>query len=45
MATIPELEARIHTLWAKGRARTPEESRQLGQLLTELQAEMPPGDF
>ena len=45
MATIPEIEERIHALWAKGDARTPEESVALGQLLTELQTEMPPGDF
>ena len=45
MATIPEIEERIHALWAKGNARTLDESVQLGQLLTELQTEMPPGDF
>jgi Protein of unknown function (DUF3102) len=45
MATIPEIEARIHELWAKGDARTLEESVELGRLLTELQIEMPPGDF
>jgi hypothetical protein len=45
MATIPEVEARIHALWAKGDARTLEESVELGQLLTELETEMPPGDF
>jgi hypothetical protein len=44
-ATIPEIEARIQALWAKGRARTPEESLELGRLLTALKAEMPPGDF
>jgi hypothetical protein len=45
MATIPEIEARIHTLWAKGGARTPDESVTLGRLLTSLETEMPPGDF
>jgi hypothetical protein len=45
MATIPEIEARIHTLWAKGHDRSPEESRELGRLLTELRTGMPPGDF
>jgi hypothetical protein len=45
MATIPELEARIHTLWAKGDARTRDESVELGRLLTELETEMPPRDF
>ena len=45
MATIPEIEARIHALWAKGDARALEESEELGQLLTALQTEMPPGDF
>ncbi len=45
MATIPEIEARIHALWAKGDARTLDESVELGQLLTELETEMPPGDF
>jgi hypothetical protein len=45
MATIPEIEARIHTLWAKGDARTLDESVELGQLLTALETEMPPGDF
>jgi hypothetical protein len=45
MATIPEIEARIHALWTKGEAHTCEESVELGQLLTTLEAEMPPGDF
>ena len=45
MATIPEIEERIHALWAKGDARTLDESVELGRLLTELQIEMPPGDF
>jgi hypothetical protein len=45
MATIPEIEARIHALWAKGDARTPDESVELGQLLTTLDTDMPPGDF
>jgi hypothetical protein len=45
MATIPEIEARIHALWTKGEARTREESVELGQLLTALEAEQPPGDF
>jgi hypothetical protein len=45
MATIPEIEARIHALWAKGDARTPDESVELGQWLTSLDTEMPPGDF
>src|SRR5919106_6824635 len=45
MATIPEIEARIHALWTKGEARTREESVELGRLLTALEAEMPPGDF
>jgi hypothetical protein len=45
MATIPEIEARIHALWAKGEARTFDESMELGRLLTALEAEMPPGDF
>jgi hypothetical protein len=45
MATIPEIEARIHALWAKGDARTPDESVALGQLLTSLETEMSPGDF
>jgi hypothetical protein len=45
MATIPEIEARIHGLWAKGDARTPAESVELGRLLTALETEMPPGDF
>jgi hypothetical protein len=45
MATIPEIEARIHALWAKGDARTLDESVELGRLLTHLQTEMPPGDF
>ena len=45
MATIPEIEARIQTLWAKGDARTRDESVELGRLLTDLETEMPPGDF
>ena len=45
MAAIPEIEARIHALWAKGDARTSEESVELGRLLTALEIEMPPGDF
>jgi hypothetical protein len=45
MATIPEIEARIHALWAKGDARTPDESVELGRLLTALEIEMPPVDF
>ena len=45
MATIPEIEARIHALWAKGDARTLDESVELGRLLTALHTEMPPGDF
>jgi hypothetical protein len=45
MATIPEIDARIHALWAKGDARTPEESVALGRLLTDRETEMPPGDF
>jgi hypothetical protein len=45
MATIPEIEAHIHALWAKGEARTREESVELGRLLTVLHTEMPPGDF
>ena len=45
MATLPEIEARIHALWAQGDARTLDESVELGQLLTELEIEMPPGDF
>jgi hypothetical protein len=45
MATIPEIEARIHALWAKGDARTPDESVELGRWLTALHTEMPPGDF
>jgi len=45
MATIPEIEARIHALWSKGDIRTLEESVELGQLLTELETGMPPGDF
>jgi hypothetical protein len=44
MATIPEIDARIHAVWAKGHARTLEESVELGRLLTELETEMPPGD-
>ncbi len=45
MATIPEIEARIHALWARGDTPTPDESVELGHLLTALEAEMPPGDF
>ncbi len=45
MATIPEIEARIHVLWTKGEGRTREESAELGRLLTALEAEKPPGDF
>jgi hypothetical protein len=45
MATIPQIEARIHALWAKGDARTPDESVELGRLLTALETEMPPVDF
>jgi hypothetical protein len=45
MATIPEIEARIHALWTTGEARTREESVELGRLLTALEAEKPPGDF
>jgi hypothetical protein len=45
MATIPEIEERIHVLWAKGDARTLDESVELGRLLTALETEMPPGDF
>jgi hypothetical protein len=45
MATIPEIEARILALWAKGDARTFDESLELGRLLTALETEMPPGDF
>jgi hypothetical protein len=43
MAAIPEIEARIHALWAKGDARTSEESVELGRLLTALEIDMPPG--
>jgi hypothetical protein len=45
VATIPEIEARIHALWAKGDARTVDESVEVGRLLTNLQTDMPPGDF
>jgi hypothetical protein len=45
MATIPEIEARIHALWAKGDARMPDESMELGQWLTSLDTDMLPGDF
>jgi hypothetical protein len=45
MATIPEMEARIHALWAKRDARTREESMELGRLLAALETEWPPGDF
>ena len=36
MATLPEIEARIHTLWSKGEAPTLDVSVDLGRLLTEL---------
>lgn len=45
MATIPEIEARIHARWTKGERRTREEAAELGRLLTALEAEKPPGDF
>jgi hypothetical protein len=45
MATIPELEARIHALRTKGRARTTEGSVGPGQRLTERKTHMPAGDF
>jgi hypothetical protein len=45
MATIPDMEARIHALWAKGDMRTREESVELGRLLAALETEWPPGDF
>jgi hypothetical protein len=45
MATIPEIEGRIHALWVKGDARTPDEPVELGQWLTGLEIEMLPGDF
>jgi hypothetical protein len=45
MATIPEIEARTHALWAKGDARTLDESVELGRLLTALHTAMPLGDF
>jgi hypothetical protein len=45
MATISESEERIHALWAKGDARTLDESVELGQLLTALETDMPPGNF
>jgi hypothetical protein len=45
MAAIPDIEARIHEPWAKGDARTLDESIELGRLLTALETEMPPGDF
>jgi hypothetical protein len=45
MATIPEIEARIHVLWTKGEARMPDESVELGELLTALEIDMPLGDF
>jgi hypothetical protein len=44
MATIPEIEARIHARWTTGEARTREESAELGRLLTAIEAEQPPGD-
>jgi hypothetical protein len=40
MATIPEIEARLHALWATGEARTPDESVALGRRLTALETEM-----
>jgi hypothetical protein len=45
MATIPEIEERIHALWTKGDARTPDKSVELGRLLAALETEWPPGDF
>jgi hypothetical protein len=45
MATIPAIEERMRAWRAKGCARTPEESVELGRLLTELKTQMPPGDF
>jgi len=45
MATIQEIEERIHALWAKGDARPHAESVELSPLLTALHTEMPPGDF
>jgi hypothetical protein len=45
MAAIPELQERIHALWAKGDAGTLDESVELRRLLTALETEMPPGDF
>jgi Protein of unknown function (DUF3102) len=45
MATIPAIEERIRALRARGRARTQEESVELGHSLTELKTQMPPGDF
>jgi hypothetical protein len=45
MATIPEIEARIHALWVKEDARTPDKAVELGQLLMSLETEVPPGDF
>jgi hypothetical protein len=45
MATMPEIEARIHALWTKGNGRTHEEAAELGRRLTALEAEKPPGDF
>jgi hypothetical protein len=44
VATIPEIEARIHARWTTGEARTREEAAELGRLLTALEAEQPPGD-
>ena len=44
MASIPEIEARIHALWTTGEARSREEAVALGRLLTTLHTEMPPGD-
>ena len=45
MATIPEIEERIHELWVKGDAHSLDEALELGRLLSVLQTEMPPGDF
>ena len=45
MATIPEIEAQIHALWASGDARTREESVELGRLPAALETEWPPGEF
>ena len=40
-----DIEERIHALWAKGGARSLDESMELGRLLTDLQPETPPGNF